>query len=116
MKERVEERLCLLCQEKKVEDEHHFFLDCPFYDHERKKLWNQVERITGTKERDLVSREQRLNALVGDYFQARAASQRVARAARAAKRRRGKLSSSGQGGHGLCHNGDAKKTRKTQAK
>ena len=29
-----------------------------------------MERITGTKERDLVSREQRLNALVGDYFQA----------------------------------------------
>ena len=54
VKERVEERLCLLCEEKKVEDEHHFFLDCPFYDHERKKLWNQVERITGTKERDLV--------------------------------------------------------------
>lgn len=70
VKERVEERLCLLCQEKKVEDEHHFLLDCPFYDRERKKLWSQVERITGTRECDLVSREQRLNALVGDYFQA----------------------------------------------
>jgi len=47
VEEKVEERLCVLCQDSRVEDEAHFMLECPLYAKEREKMWSEVEKVTG---------------------------------------------------------------------
>ena len=67
-KEAVEDRICLCCERKEVEDEKHFVLFCDLHKEERKELWNEFERITGVLKTSMTD-EERLNALIGDGFQ-----------------------------------------------
>jgi hypothetical protein len=67
-KEVAEDRLCLYCDNKQVEDEYHFMLDCNTYEDLRVELWKKCEEITGFC-KDGTSREMQLNALIGDSFQ-----------------------------------------------
>ena len=40
-----EERVCLYCNLSKVEDESHFLLECPLYNHERSFFFNEIGSI-----------------------------------------------------------------------
>ena len=40
-----EERTCVFCDSKAIEDEKHFMLFCPTYEGVRQKLWTQLERL-----------------------------------------------------------------------
>ena len=42
--EKVEERICLLCNENKVEDEIHFIFKCPLYKNESGELYGKIVR------------------------------------------------------------------------
>lgn len=46
VKEKLEDRVCLLCKNGKVEDEKHFMLDCKTYEDLRARMWRKVEEIT----------------------------------------------------------------------
>ena len=39
----LEERMCKMCSQKRVEDERHFLLDCPAYNKVRKSLLKHVD-------------------------------------------------------------------------
>ena len=67
-KEKLEERVCLLCNNGRVEDEKHFMLDCVTYEDLRTKMWSSVEEITG-ESKESIPEEERLNALIGDKYQ-----------------------------------------------
>ena len=67
-KEKLEERICLLCNNGRVEDEKHFMLDCITYEDLRTKMWSSVEEITG-ESKESIPEEERLNALIGDKYQ-----------------------------------------------
>ena len=67
-KEKLEERVCLLCNNGRVEDEKHFMLDCVTYEDLRTKMWSSVEEITG-ESKESIPEEDRLNALIGDKYQ-----------------------------------------------
>jgi hypothetical protein len=40
-----ENRVCLSCKAGKVEDELHFFLDCPSYEHLRQDFFEKIKSI-----------------------------------------------------------------------
>ena len=40
-----EEKVCRYCNLSKVEDESHFLLECPLYNHERSNLFNEIRSI-----------------------------------------------------------------------
>lgn len=69
VKERVEERLCVFCESKQVEDEEHFMLDCEAYKDLRARLWKKCEEATSRSKASFPSREQQLNVLIGDELQ-----------------------------------------------
>jgi hypothetical protein len=69
VKERVEERLCVFCESKQVEDEEHFMLDCEVYKELRARLWKKCEEVTNRSKASFPSREQQLNVLIGDELQ-----------------------------------------------
>ena len=69
MKERVEERLCVFCESKQVEDEEHFMLDCEAYKDLRARLWKKCKEATSRSKASFPSREQQLNVLIGDELQ-----------------------------------------------
>ena len=54
---------------EEVEDEMHFMLSCAAYSDLRRKLWTELEEITGTAEASFETNEQKLNALIGEQFQ-----------------------------------------------
>ena len=69
-KESVEQRICLFCEAKEVEDEKHFILECTAYAKEREEMWREYERITRTSRASLGSdTDAELAALVGDTHQ-----------------------------------------------
>jgi len=68
VKEAVEERVCLFCDSKQVEDEYHFMLDCELYEDLRVKMWKKCEEYTGFS-RSEATKDDQLNALIGDRFQ-----------------------------------------------
>ena len=68
VKEAVEDRVCLYCDSKQVEDENHFMLDCQVYEDLREVMWKKCEEATEFRRVD-ASREQQLNALIGDELQ-----------------------------------------------
>jgi hypothetical protein len=68
VKEEIEDRVCLYCDSKQVEDEYHFMLDCKVYEDLREEMWKKCEEITSF-DRSGTSREQQLHALIGDRFQ-----------------------------------------------
>ena len=47
----VENRLCEICNQNKVEDEFHFLMECPFYHHERQQMLanTKIGAQAGTK-------------------------------------------------------------------
>ena len=68
-KEKAEERLCIFCDRKEVEDETHFMLNCKAYEEERKEMWNEYEEITGSKKEQLSTDIEKLKALIGETHQ-----------------------------------------------
>ena len=40
----LEERMCKMCSQKRVEDERHFFVECPAYNKVRKSLLKHVNQ------------------------------------------------------------------------
>lgn len=68
VKEEVEERVCVFCDAKQVEDEKHFMLACKRYEDLRETLWKKVEVIMACKRSEMTEEEQ-MNALIGDKFQ-----------------------------------------------
>jgi hypothetical protein len=62
-----EERICVFCHTREIEDETHFMLKCPLYTDLREEMWTSVEEITGTKQEEL-KEEEKLNVLIGDRF------------------------------------------------
>ena len=68
VKEAVEERTCLLCNDGQVEHEYHFMMECKTYEASRAQMWRKIEAITG-EEKDMIPEDERLNALVGDRYQ-----------------------------------------------
>ena len=67
-KEAVEERVCMFCESKEVEDEEHFMLDCHAYAQEREEMWTEYETVMHTS-RENLGREAQLAALIGDTHQ-----------------------------------------------
>jgi len=68
VKEAVEDRVCLYCNNDEIEDEYHFMVDCKVYEDLREVMWQKCEETTGFS-RAGASREEQLNALIGDRFQ-----------------------------------------------
>ena len=68
-KEKVEERICLFCEEKEIEDEAHFMLTCRAYTTQREKMWKEYEEITRTSRESLGNEDAQLAALLGDTHQ-----------------------------------------------
>ena len=52
-----------------VEDETHFMLSCAAYSDLRRKLWTELEQLTGMAEASFETNEQKMNALIGERFQ-----------------------------------------------
>lgn len=71
VQENLEDRVCMCCESKEVEDESHFMLRCTLYRNLREKLWEKYEEITGEKKTDRSNEDEELNALIGDYHQPR---------------------------------------------
>jgi hypothetical protein len=69
VKEAVVDRKCVYCESGEVEDESHFMLSCAAYSDLRHELWSEVERLTGAREANFETNEQKLNALIGEKFQ-----------------------------------------------
>jgi len=69
VKESLEQRVCRCCSTGSVEDEYHFMLDCPMYEDARRIMWARFAQTTGTSKDELISKDQMLNALIGDRFQ-----------------------------------------------
>jgi hypothetical protein len=67
-KEMLEERLCVFCEMKVIEDEYHFLLDCPLYNTQREEMWKEFEKETDTSRSVYATKEEKLNALIGDRF------------------------------------------------
>ena len=42
----IENRICFLCNDNKIEDEFHFVMECLHYDEFRKELTNEFESFT----------------------------------------------------------------------
>ena len=63
----VSERTCQICDSNDVEDECHFMLHCPVYDHLRDKLWTEIEfRTCGEVSRTMYQNDtDTLNLLIG---------------------------------------------------
>ena len=69
LKQSVELRVCGCCSTKSVEDEYHFMLDCPMYEDLREVMWTRLEQTTGCNRHEFASKEEKLNALIGEKFQ-----------------------------------------------
>ena len=69
MKEAVDERICLFCSSKQIEDEPHFMLECRVYEDLRETMWRSVEEATECSRDSFASNEQKLNGIIGDHFQ-----------------------------------------------
>lgn len=69
LKEALAERVCRCCNKGEVEDECHFMLECTAYDDLRDKMWTKFEEATGVSRTSFPSKEEKLNALIGDRFQ-----------------------------------------------
>jgi len=67
-REEVEERICLCCERKEVEDERHFMLVCALYEDKRRDMWREYEEITEEK-KELLSSDEQMTALLGDRHQ-----------------------------------------------
>lgn len=68
-KEKVEERICVFCEKKEIEDEKHFMLRCSAYTAQREKMWEEYETITQVRRDSLDSEDKQLAALIGDTHQ-----------------------------------------------
>ena len=68
-KEKLEDRVCVFCETKEVEDERHFMLKCAAYSDLRGIMWTELESEAGLKLDCLTSDESQLNVLIGDALQ-----------------------------------------------
>ena len=69
IKEALEERNCIYCNNGEIEDEKHFMLKCEVYVDLRENMWREFERITETKTESLPTEDSQLKALIGEQFQ-----------------------------------------------
>ena len=67
--EEKEERLCVFCELREVEDEQHFMLTCDAYMPEREKLWKEYESIYSCTRESLGTTDAQLCALIGHTHQ-----------------------------------------------
>jgi hypothetical protein len=67
-KEKLGERVCVFCDRNVLEDEYHFILDCPLYNAQREEMWSGFEKASHSNRSMYVTKEEKLNALVGDRF------------------------------------------------
>ena len=67
VKEEVEERVCMFCESKEVEDEEHFMLTCARYEDLRKVLWQKIETMMACRKNDM-TKDEKLNVLIGEKF------------------------------------------------
>src|SRR3954471_16937985 len=65
----LEQRLCVFCDKKEIEDETHFMLRCPCYDEMRKVMFVEIERMTGRKQEEFKTEEERLKFLLENIWE-----------------------------------------------
>ena len=79
-RERLEDRVCLVCGSGKVEDERHFVLECAAYEELREKLFDEIYVLTeGQYNMGLMIDDQEwmLDALIGHGVSNKLKSRRV---------------------------------------
>ena len=64
-KERVEDRVCLVCLTQDVEDEKHFLLGCSMYVRERVKMFSRIRDEIGLEYAENMDEEWQMNVLIG---------------------------------------------------
>ena len=63
-----ENRVCLSCKASKVEDELHFFLDCPSYAHLRQDFFEKIKSILGEVNQKVFNKRQMINSPTEQQF------------------------------------------------
>lgn len=65
LNETIEERLCTLCNNNKVEDECHVLTRCPLHTYERKVLYGKIQN--GMPMFNILDNEEKLVVIMSDY-------------------------------------------------
>ena len=63
--EEVEDRVCLVCMSRDVEDERHFLLKCPMYVRERSTMFRKMREVVGLEYAESMDEEWQMNVMIG---------------------------------------------------